>query len=96
KEPLLQPASTVTATEPRHSSLSIWISISLLLLILYIVYRRRQNKSDDDTEKDEQTAAAIDENISTRDQSEYRLSAVPALPTIVEENPITLTPSNSN
>ncbi|CAM4753657.1 unnamed protein product [Rotaria magnacalcarata] len=97
KEPLLQPAATVTATEPRHSSLSIWISISLLLLlILYIVYRRRQNKSDDDTEKDEQTEATIDENIPTREQAEYRLSAVPALPTIVEENPITLTPSDSN
>ncbi|CAF4788372.1 unnamed protein product, partial [Rotaria magnacalcarata] len=38
----------------------------------------------------------IDENIPTREQAEYRLSAVPALPTIVEENPITLTPSDSN
>jgi len=66
-----------------------WISISILLLLLYIIYRRRQNK----TNENEQI---FEENIPIREPSEYRLSAVRALPTIVEENPVTLTPSNSN
>lgn len=67
-----------------------WTSISLLLLLIYIIYRRRQNKTNDN---DEQT---FDEHIPIREPSEYRLSAVRALPTIVEENLPTLTPSNSN
>jgi hypothetical protein len=66
-----------------------WTSISLLLLLIYIIYRRRQNKSNDG----EQT---FEENIPIREPSEYRLSAVRALPTIAEENPAALSPSNSN
>ncbi len=63
-----------------------WTSISLLLLLLiYIIYRRRQNK--------EQIS---EEPSPVREPSEYRLSAVRALPTITEENPTTLSPSNSN
>ncbi|CAF3995128.1 unnamed protein product, partial [Rotaria sp. Silwood1] len=45
KKPLLQPTSTISVDEHRQSSLSIWVSVSLLLLfILYLIYRRRQNK----------------------------------------------------
>jgi len=53
------------------------------------MYRHRQNKSNDG----EQT---FEENIPIPEPSKYRLSAVRALPTIVEENPATLSPSNSN
>jgi len=67
-----------------------WTSISLLLLLLiYIIYRRRQNKTNDNEE-------IFEENIPIREPSEYRLSVVRALPTIDEENPATLSPSNSN
>ncbi len=70
-------------TEPRQSSLLIWSTISLLLLLIYIIYRRRQTKTNE-------------EQIPSRESSEYRLSAGQVLPTITEENPATLTPSNSN
>ncbi|CAF1208794.1 unnamed protein product [Rotaria sordida] len=96
KKPLLQPTSTITVVEQRHSSLSIWISVSLVLLLLYIIYRRRQDDFDDDKENDEHGEQTFEENIHTLEPSEYRLSAVHSLPTIVEENQITLTPSNSN
>jgi hypothetical protein len=66
-----------------------WTTISLLLLLIYIIYRRRQTKTSDE----EQTS---EENIHIREPSEYRLSAVRALPTIVEENIPTLLPSDSN
>jgi hypothetical protein len=65
-----------------------WTSISLLLLLIYILYRRRQNKTNG-----EQTS---EENAPVRESSEYRLSSVQPLPTIVEENPTTLSSSNSD
>lgn len=69
-------------------------SISLLLLLIYIIYRRLQNNDNNNKSNDrEQT---FDEHIPIREPSEYRLSAVRALPTIVEENPSTLSPTNSN
>jgi hypothetical protein len=70
-----------------------WISVSILLLLIYIIYRRRQDKTNEEQEQEGQT---FGEHIHTREPSEYRLSAVRALPTIVEENATTLTPSNSN
>jgi hypothetical protein len=67
-----------------------WTFISLLLFLLYIIYRRRQNKSN------EERRPSYEEPVRSRESSEYRLSVVQSLPTIVEENPATLTPSNSN
>ena len=68
-----------------------WVSVSLLLLLIYIIYRRRQNKIDE-----EQEGQTLEERTPIRESSECRLSAVRALPTIVEENATTLSPSNSN
>ena len=65
-----------------------WTSISVLLLLIYFIFRRLQNKTDE-----EQTS---EEPIPSREPSEYRLSAVRALPTITEENPTVLSPSNSS
>ena len=70
-----------------------WTSVSLILLLIYIIYRRSQDKSDEEQEQEGQT---FEEHPRSRESSEYRLSAVRALPTIVEENPTILTPSNSN
>lgn len=89
KKPLPPQTSTVPVVEPRQSSFFMWTSISLLLLLLiYIIYRRRQNKTDEEQISEEPSPV--------REPSEYRLSAVRALPTITEENPTTLSPSNSN
>ncbi|UJR09948.1 hypothetical protein I4U23_014170 [Adineta vaga] len=100
KKPLLPPTSTVPVVDQRHGSLLMWISVSLLLLLIFIVFRRGQNKSDENETNDEQQEqsndATFEENIHRRESSEYRLSAVRALPTIAEENPTTLSPSNSN
>jgi hypothetical protein len=70
-----------------------WTSVSLLLLLIYVIYRRRQNKLD---EEQDQEGQGFVEQTRSREPSEYRLSAVRALPTIVEENATTLSPSNSN
>lgn len=67
----------------------IWSSISILLLLLYIIYRRRQNKTDEEL-------IAPEEPLPVREPSEYRLSAVRALPTIVEENPTPVSPIENN
>jgi hypothetical protein len=80
--------STVPVVQPRQSSFLMWTSISVLLLLIYFIYRRLQNKTDE-----EQTS---EEPIPSREPSEYRLSAVRALPTITEENPTILSPSNSS
>ncbi|CAF3751188.1 unnamed protein product [Rotaria sp. Silwood1] len=93
KKPLLQPTSTISVDEHRQSSLSIWISVSLLLLfILYLIYRRRQNKFDEEQENNEHERQILEDNIYTHESSEYRLSVGPSLPTIVEENQVILNP----
>lgn len=75
----------------------IWTSVSLfLLLLIYFIYRRRQNQLDENNKNDEFGGTHFEENFHTREPSEYRLSVVQSLPTIVEENPVTLTPSNSS
>ncbi|CAF2998346.1 unnamed protein product [Rotaria sp. Silwood2] len=95
KKPLLQPTSTISIDEQRHSSMSIWISVSLLLLlILYIIYRRRQNKFNENEENDEHVEQTSEEIIHTCEPSECRLPVVQSLPTIVEENQVILNPSN--
>ena len=67
-----------------------WTSVSLLLLLIFIIYRRRQNKTNDEEQ-------ILEENIPIRESSsEYRSSSIRILPTIVEENPSALTPTNSN
>jgi len=72
-----------------------YISVSLLLLLILIIYRRYQNKSNENQEQ-EQTGETFEENLHTREPSEYRLSVAQALPTITEENPNTLSPIKFN
>ena len=76
-----------------------WIVISIILLLLFILFRRGQDKSDeneanDDQEQSNETKSG--DGMHHREPSEYRLSASQILPTIAEENPVTLSPSNSN
>ncbi|CAF0859657.1 unnamed protein product [Adineta ricciae] len=99
KKPLLPPTSTVPVVDQRHGSPLMWIVISIILLLLFILFRRGQDKSDENEANDdqEQSNETISGNgMHHREPSEYRLSASQILPTIAEENPVTLSPSNSN
>jgi hypothetical protein len=70
-------------------------SISLLLLLLfYIIYRRRCTKLNEN-KLQKQRRQSIENNLLIHEPFEYRLPTIHALPTIIEENPATLSPSNS-
>ncbi|CAF1005151.1 unnamed protein product [Adineta steineri] len=74
-------------------------SISLLLLLLvYIVYRQRSTKINENKlngQQQQRRRLSLEENLFSHNLSEHRLSAVPVLPTIVEENSPALHSSSS-
>ena len=75
-------------------------SISLLLLLLffiYLVYRRRWTKQNEHKlqKLQQQRRRSLENNPLIHEQFEYRLPSIHALPTIAEESPRILSPSNS-
>jgi len=71
-------------------------SISLLLLLLfYIIYRRRYTKLNENKLHKQQRRQSFENTLLIHEPFEYRLPTIHALPTIIEENPATLSPSNS-
>lgn len=74
-----------------------FISLLLLLLLFYIIYRCRCTKlNENKLHKQQQHRQSSENNLLIPEPFEYRLPIIHALPTIVEENPATLSPSNSS
>jgi hypothetical protein len=83
-----------------HGTILILASISLLLLLLfYIIYRRRCIKLNENKlhkqQQQQQHRQSLENNLLISEPFEYRLPTIHALPTIIEENPSILSPSNS-
>lgn len=72
------------------------VSLLLLLLFIYLVYRRRFTQQNE-TKLSKQHRQNLETNLLIHDQFEYRLPTIhSSLPTIIEENSSTLSPSNSS
>jgi len=83
-----------------YGTILILASISLLLLLLfYIIYRRRCIKLNENKlhkkQQQQQHRQSLENNLLISEPFEYRLPTIHALPTIIEENPSILSPSNS-
>lgn len=70
----------------------------LLLLLFYIIYRRRYVKSNENKLhkllEQQQHRQNFENAFHHHDLFEYHLPSINVLPTIVEENPATLSPVN--
>jgi E3 ubiquitin-protein ligase RGLG len=93
KKLIVPSISSVSDIIHEHGSILLFTSISLLLLLLFIyfIYRRRCEQ-----ENEKKLLKQHRLNLeSIPEPYEYRLPLIHALPTIIEENSPTLSPSNS-
>ncbi|UJR36153.1 hypothetical protein I4U23_028887 [Adineta vaga] len=97
KKSILSLASYVPYVNQENGLILILTSafLLLLLLLIYIVYRQRSSKQNETQLHRQRRRQSHEDTCHLRDSTEYRLSSTPALPTIVEENSSTLSPSNS-
>ncbi len=81
-----------------HGTILMLASISLLLLLfLYIIYRHRSTKlNEHKLHKQQQRRHSFEKNFLIPEPFEYRLPSIHPLPTIIEESPAILSPSNSS
>ncbi len=80
-----------------HGSILMFASISLLLLLLiYFIYRRRNTNLTENKSNKQQSRQSFENIILIPEPLDYRLPPIHALPTIIEENSSTLSPSNSS
>ncbi|CAF1046187.1 unnamed protein product [Adineta ricciae] len=88
--------SYISYLNEEYGSLLLLTSASLLLLLLiFIVYRLRSSAQNSTQHHGQRRRLSREDIRHLRESSEYRLASSQVLPTITEESPSTLSPSNS-